>query len=195
MQQDIRISDEQLVERIREGRTTDFALLVHRHAPSLLHFVGRMLPVQEEAEEVVQDAMLSAYQRLGDFDASRAPFAVWLKRIAFNTTTHRLRVRRPQFVPMDEHHAEAGPTESDELDRLLADGKPDRTELLDKALELLSAEERMLIHLFYTDERPLREISFILDCSVTALTSRLHRIRKKLYVTINRLSNEYQRRP
>ena len=187
MQQDIRISDEQLVERIREGRTTDFALLVHRHAPSLLHFVGRMLPVQ--------DAMLSAYQRLGDFDASRAPFAVWLRRIAFNTTTHRLRVRRPQFVPMDEHQAEADPTESDELDRLLADGKPDRTELLDKALELLSAEERMLIHLFYTDERPLREISFILDCSVTALTSRLHRIRKKLYVTINRLSNEYQRRP
>lgn len=195
MQQDIRISDEQLVERIREGRTTDFALLVHRHAPSLLHFVGRMLTVQEEAEEVVQDAMLSAYQRLGDFDASRAPFSVWLRRIAFNTTTHRLRVRRPHFVPMDEHQAEADPTESYELDRLLADGKPDRTELLDKALEQLSAEERMLIHLFYTDERPLREISFILDCSVTALTSRLHRIRKKLYVTINRLSNEYQRRP
>ena len=94
---------------------------------------------------------------------------------------------------MEEHHAEAEPTDSDELDRLLADAKPDRAELLDKALELLSAEERLLIHLFYTDERPLREISFILDCSVTALTSRLHRIRKKLYVTINRLSNEYQR--
>lgn len=195
MQQDTRISDEQLVERIMAGRTTDFALLVRRHAPRLLHFVGRMLPVQEEAEEVVQDALLATYQRLGDYNASRAPFAVWLKRIAFNTATHRLRDRRTAFVPMEETHAGTAPTDGDELDHLLSDEGPDKAELLDRALDLLSAEERMLIHLFYTDERPLREISFVLDCSVTALTSRLHRIRKKLYVTINRLSNEYQRRP
>ena len=64
MQQDIRISDEQLVERIMEGRTSDFALLVHRHAPSLLHFVGRMLSVQEEAEEVVQDVVRSFFDRI-----------------------------------------------------------------------------------------------------------------------------------
>ncbi len=192
MQQNIRIRDEQLVERIREGRTTDFALLVHRHAPSLLHFVGRMLPVQEEAEEVVQDAMLSAYQRLGDFDASRAPFAVWLRRIAFNTTTHRLRGRRPQFVSIDENWAETSQTSDANLDSLLSEGQSNIGELLDRALELLSPEERTLIHLFYTDGRPLREISFILDLSVTALTSRLHRIRKKLYVTIKRLSNENQ---
>lgn len=192
MQQDITISDEKLVRDIVGGRTSDFAILVHRHAPRLLHFVGRMVAVQEEAEEVVQDALLAAYQRLSDYDASRAPFAVWLKRIAFNTATHHLRGRRPQFVAIEEARTEDRQAGSAELDRLLSEGKPDMGELLDKALEMLSPEERTLIHLFYTDDRPLREISFILDCSVTALTSRLHRIRKKLYVTINRLSNEYQ---
>ena len=138
------------------------------------------------------DALLAAYQRLGDYDDSRAPFIVWLRRIAFNTTTHRLRGRRPQFVSIDENWAEARQTSDANLDRLLSGGQSDIGELLDRALELLSPEERTLIHLFYTDGRPLREISFILDLSVTALTSRLNRIRKKLYVTIKRLSNENQ---
>ena len=138
------------------------------------------------------DALLAAYQRLGDYDDGRALFVVWLRRIAFNITTHRLRGRRPQFVPIDENWAEASQTSDADLDRLLSEGQSNMGELLDRALELLSPEERTLIHLFYTDGRPLREISFILDLSVTALTSRLHRIRKKLYVTIKRLSNENQ---
>ena len=193
MQQDINnISDEALIRHILEGRSQDFARLVERHAPALLHFVGRMVAVQEEAEEVVQDALLAAYHRLGEYDAARAPFAVWLRRITFYTATHHLRGRRPQFVTMDDNWAELSQTSDADLDQLLSDGPPDIHDLLDRALKCLSPEERTLIHLFYTDERPLREISFILDCSVTALTSRLHRIRKKLYVTIKRLSNENQ---
>lgn len=192
MQQNSHISDEKLVQHIVEGHPEDFAILVERHSANLLHFVGRMILVPEEAEEVVMDALLAAYQRLGDYDDSRAPFIVWLRRIAFNTTTHRLRGRRPQFVSIDENWAEARQTSDANLDRLLSEGQSDIGELLDRALELLSPEERTLIHLFYTDGRPLREISFILDLSVTALTSRLNRIRKKLYVTIKRLSNENQ---
>ena len=200
MQTDQNRSDEMFIRQVLEGRQEVFALLVQRHANMLLHFVGRMIPVREEAEEVVQDALLAAYQRLSDFDAQRAPFAVWLKRIAFNTTTHYLREHRLTFIPINESLDNGNATTDAALDRLLSEGGPDLKELLDSALEQLRPEERTLLHLFYTDGRPLNEIAFILnltdeahpDRAVSALTSRLHRIRKKLFETIKRLRNEYQ---
>ena len=200
MQTEINRSDEVLIQRVLEGHQEDFALLVERHANPLLHFVGRMIPVHEEAEEVVQDALLAAYQRLYDFDTQRASFAVWLRRIAFNTATHHLRSHRPMFIPMEESLDRINATSDAALDRLLSEGSSDLRELLDRALEQLRPEESTLLHLFYTDGQPLSEIAFILNLTdeehptraVSALTSRLHRIRKKLYVTIKRLRNEYQ---
>lgn len=194
-------SDEVLIRRVLDGSQEAFALLVERHAEGLLHFVARMIPVREEAEEVVQDALLAAYRQLSDYDAQRASFAVWLRRIAFNTATHHLRGQRPTFVPLDESLSAISAASDTALDRLLSDGGTDLKELLDRALELLRPEERTLLQLFYTDGRPLSEIAFILGLTdehrparaVSALTSRLHRIRKKLFVTINRLRYEYQR--
>lgn len=189
-----------LIRRVLEGHQEDFTLLVERHASPLLHFVGRMIPVREEAEEVVQDAFLAAYQRLHDYDVRRASFAVWLRRIAFNTATHRLRKQHPVFISMDESQDKAGATTDAALDRLLSEEGPDLRELLDRALEQLRPEERMLLQLFYNDGQSLSEIAFILELTdrggsaraVSALTSRLHRIRKKLFVTIKRLRYEYQ---
>lgn len=189
-----------LIQQVLEGRQEAFAFLVERHAGSLLHFVGRMIPVREEAEEVVQDALLAAYQRMHDYDAGRASFAVWLRRIAFNTATHYLRGHRPTFVSLAESIDKTGATNDETLDRLLSEGGADLRDLLDRALEQLRPEERTLLHLFYTDGRPLSEIAFILGLTdeerparaVSALTSRLHRIRKKLSVNIKRLRYEYK---
>ena len=194
MQAEKNRSDEVLIRRVLEGHQEDFTLLVERHANPLLHFVGRMIPVREEAEEVVQDAMLAAYQRLHDFDVRRASFTVWLRRIAFNTVTHHLRKHHPTFISMDESQDKASATTDAALDRLLSEEGPDLRE------EHLRPEERMVLHLFYNDGQSLDEIAFILGLreegnparAVSALTSRLHRIRKKLFVTIKRLRYEYQ---
>lgn len=200
MQAEKNRSDEVLIRRVLEGHQEDFTLLVERHASPLLHFVGRMIPVREEAEEVVQDALLAAYQRLHDFDDRRASFTVWLRRIAFNTVTHHLRKHHPTFISMEESQNKTGATTDAALDRLLSEEGPDLRELLDCALEGLRPEERMLLQMFYNDGQSLSEIAFILGLTdersparaVSALASRLHRIRKKLYVTIKKLRYEYQ---
>ena len=101
---------------------------------------------------------------------------------------------------MDENQDKTSATTDAELDRLLSEEGPDLKELLDQALEQLRPEERMLLQLFYNDGQSLSEIAFILGLTekgssaraVSALTSRLHRIRKKLFVTIKRLRYEYQ---
>ena len=200
MQAEKYISDEVLIRRVLEGQQEDFTLLVERHASPLLHFVGRMIPVREEAEEIVQDTLLAAYQRLNDFDVRRASFTVWLQRIAFYTVSHHLRKHHPTFISMDESQDTISATTDAALDRLLSEEGPDLRELLDCALEQLRPEERMLLQLFYNDGQSLSDIAFIFGMTdkastaraVSALTSRLHRIRKKLFVNIKRLRHEYQ---
>ena len=126
-----------------------------------------MIPVREEAEEVVQDALLAAYQRLHDFDVRRASFTVWLRRIAFNTVTHHLRKHHPAFISMDENQDKTSATTDAALDRLLSEEGPDLRELLDQALEQLRPEERMLLQLFYNDGN-----------SFSNITTRIARTRK-----------------
>ena len=92
MQAEKYISDEVLIRRVLEGQQEDFTLLVERHASPLLHFVGRMIPVREEAEEIVQDTLLAAYQRLNDFDV-RCPASILYRMAA----AHRLLYR---FTPL-----------------------------------------------------------------------------------------------
>ena len=60
---------------------------------------------------------------------------------------------------------------------------------LQKAISLLTAEEQALVTLYYYDNQPVRNIAFILSLSETAVTTRLHRIRKRLYVMIQNLEH------
>ena len=53
--------------------------------------VASLIPSQEEAEEVTQDALLEAFQSLTRFDARQASFQTWLMRIAYHTTLKHYR--------------------------------------------------------------------------------------------------------
>jgi RNA polymerase sigma-70 factor (ECF subfamily) len=59
-------------------------------------------------------------------------------------------------------------------------GKEERIQELEAALDLLNPDEKMLVHLYYYEDKPMKEIAFIMDAEPNVLTVRLHRIRKKL---------------
>ena len=65
---------------------------------------------------------------------------------------------------------------------------------MEEALDDLPPDERMLIHLYYYEDRPLREIAFIMDAESNALGVRLHRIRKKLLRMIKQKEDEQAER-
>ena len=69
-----------------------------------------------------------------------------------------------------------------EVDETLDDET--RIDELRHAISLLKPEEQMLITLYYYDNRPLADIAYILDAETSALATRLHRIRRKLYLLI-----------
>lgn len=179
--------DHIIIQRIRSGELREFGLLVNSHGPALMAFVGRIVKQQEDAEDVVQNTFVAAYEHLKDYDPLRASLSTWLQRIAYHEALYHLRKRKRQvLLPLD-----MGDDVPDEL--------PETTtaEQLDEAIQELPPEDQMLLQLYYFDGRPLKEIAYITNASgdslnreVSRLSSQLHRIRQRLRIIITRMNDE-----
>ena len=164
-----------LIARILDGHAEDFGYFMERYGQEAFAIVARLVPRQEDAEELVQDAFVRAFNRLETFEG-RSSFSTWICRIAYTTAVSWLRKKRMTYVSIDDQ-----PGLSDtEVDETLADES--RLADLRRAIALLRPDEQTLINLFYYDNRPLSDIAYILDVEAGTIATRLHRIRRKLYI-------------
>jgi len=97
--------DEQLVARSLKQDHEAFGQLIDRHASRIINLAYRMVGDRAEAEDLAQEAFLSAFKSLSTFRAD-SKFSTWLYRIATNKCKDWLRVKRPgmeqQDVDIDE---------------------------------------------------------------------------------------------
>lgn len=174
--------------RIHDDRNAeDLSTMISRYGPALMTFVGRIVTIQEDAEDVVQETFVSAYKHLEDYNPEKASVKTWLHRIAYHESLYLLRRRkRMAQIPLD-----VGEDIPDEL--------PDATtaEQLDEAIQKLTPEEQMLLQLYYFDQCPLKEIAYItgaadnaLEREVSRLSSQLHRIRQRLRMILMHMNDE-----
>lgn len=89
----VQIEDRELVERAAAGDSDAFSDLVTRHYDRAMRVAFGLVKSQAEAEDVVQDAFVKVYSRLGEFRAASG-FYTWLYRIVVNLSIDRLRRRR-----------------------------------------------------------------------------------------------------
>jgi RNA polymerase sigma-70 factor (ECF subfamily) len=92
------LTDEQVVERVLEGHTALFEVLMRRHNERIYRAARAILGDDREAEDVMQQAYVNAYAHLRQFDR-RAAFATWLTRIAVHEAISRIR-RRRRYEPL-----------------------------------------------------------------------------------------------
>ena len=188
------IQDETLlIRRILAGHKELFRQLAGRFAGQVLRMVASLIPSQEEAEEVTQDALLEAFQSLARFDARQANFQTWLMRIAYHTALKHYRQHHKTItvVEVDQHRLDTIP--DDETDILLDDISTDRLTLMERAIDTLKPDDQMLLNLYYFDNRPIREISSITEHDESYLRSRLQWIRKRIAITIKTLECNEER--
>jgi RNA polymerase sigma-70 factor (ECF subfamily) len=188
------IQDEALLIRhILDGHTELFRQLAGRYAEQVLRMVASLIPSQEEAEEVTQDALLEAFQSLTRFDARQASFQTWLMRIAYHTTLKHYRQHHKTITVVEVEQCRLDTIPDDETDILLDDISTDRVTLMERAIDTLKPDDQMLLNLYYFDNRPIREISSITEHDESYLRSRLQWIRKKIAITIKTLESNEER--
>ena len=167
--------EKQLIARILDGHAEDFGYFLEHYSQEAFAIVARLVPQQEDAEELVQDAFVRAFSRLETF-GGRSSFSTWICRIAYTTAVSWLRKRRIKYLSIDDQPE----LSSAEIDETLDDES--RIDQLRHSIALLTPDEQTLITLYYYDNRPLADIAYILDLEAGTIATRLHRIRRKLFI-------------
>ena len=168
--------EQQRIRRILDGRSDEYGYFVRTYSAQVLDFVSRMVSDAGDAEELAQDAFVRAFRALRQFDG-RSSWLTWVLRIAYHTTLNHLKRQRQQWLSIDDLPLADTPDD-------LSTDREERIQQLDAAIGRLPADEQLLLHLYYYDDRQLRDIAYIMDAEPGLLATRLHRIRKKLLLML-----------
>jgi len=185
-----------LVHAAKGGDVAAFEQLVKRYDRNIFRIAQHITQNREDAEDVVQDAFLKAYENLEQFQGN-SKFYTWLVRIAVNESLMKLRRRRSdRTVSLDEDIE----TEEDTMPREVADWSPNPEQLynqgelkdiLRKTIQGLPASFRTVFVLRDVEGLSTEETAEALDLSIPAVKSRLLRARLQLRDRLNK----YFRKP
>jgi len=175
-------ADDQLIAECLDGNPAAFGLLVRRYQDRLYNTVYRMVENADDAQDVVQEAFLNAYQSLESFHGDSA-FFTWLYRIAMNTAISMRRKKRV-MVRIDggrDGEAAIDPLDPSELTRPgHALEQAEQEKRVQQALARLSPEHRTVLVMKDMEGQKYEFMAEVLQVPIGTIRSRLHRARLEL---------------
>jgi RNA polymerase sigma-70 factor (ECF subfamily) len=190
------VDDIALVQRAKDGEDAAFAELLERHQGRVYHHALRLMGNPQDAEEVLQDTFLKVFRNLDRFE-ERSRFSTWIYRIATNEALMRLRrSHRKREVSLDERlertEGEGRGEEIRDFARSALDHAMDAEirRALDRTLAELPEEYRVVFTMRDLDGLTNAEVAEVLEISVPAVKSRLHRSRIYLRDRLSRIFRE-----
>ena len=181
------LSDQELIEQVRDGHPRAFAVLMKRYLEDMHHTARLYLNGSAEIEDVVQEAAGQAFHHLDRLrDADQFPS--WLRAIVRNRCLSHLRSRRSHLSYEEETREGVTHIQVDESywggqpfpapDQNLID--QEETRWVQEAVGQLSEKNRSVTSLHYFEGKSYEEIAAVLDVSLSTIEGRLYRARKQL---------------
>jgi RNA polymerase sigma-70 factor (ECF subfamily) len=174
--------DQRLIAECLEGDTAAFSVLMRRYQDRLYHTVYRLVENAEDAQDVVQEAFLHAYQSLDSFKGDSL-FFTWLYRIAVNSAISLRRKRRVVLSIDAARNGEPGmeppdPSELTQPGHSLEQEEQERR--IQRALARLSPEHRTVLVMKDMEGQKYDVMAEVLQVPIGTIRSRLHRARLEL---------------
>ena len=174
-----------LVAQARQGDAEAFTELTERYQRNIFRLAQNITQNREDAEDVLQETFLKAYQHLPEFEG-HSKFYTWIVRIAVNEALMKLRKRKwDKTVWLDEPVNVGEETVAREI--AVWEDNPEQRysqqelrEILDKAVNGLAAPYRTVFALRDMEGLSTEETAEALDLSIPAVKSRLLRARLQL---------------
>ena len=169
-------TDEQIVERVKAGDSASYEIIMRRYNQRLYRVARAILRDDSEAEDVLQDTYVRAYQNLHQF-AGYSRFSIWLTRIAVHEALRRLRLRN-RSRQLDEYEQDG------EVSMEVVETSPDPEQrastaeigrLLEEVLLGLPDHYRTVVMMRDIEQMSTAETADALDLSEQNVKVRLHR--------------------
>jgi RNA polymerase sigma-70 factor (ECF subfamily) len=176
-------TESEWIQQARAGDQTAFGRLVVAYQTPVYNLAYRMLGTTAEAEDAAQEAFLRAYTHLRSYDPER-PFRSWLLSIASHYCIDRLRRRRIAWLPLEDEIATSGHLTNESPNPEAVVSQQEQEQWVQRMLKTLSPTDRAAITLRYWYDCSYEEIAEMLNLTVSAVKSRLHRARRALAETL-----------
>jgi RNA polymerase sigma-70 factor (ECF subfamily) len=184
-------SPETLAEIIRRAKAGDrkaFDMLYRTYFTPLFRYVFVRLKTREDAEDVVQETFLKAYQALPRYEHSRDTMLPYLFTIARNLLINHTKKKRPETLPSEDIDRYTGSEETSHMSEALEL----RAELA-AVMDVLSDTEREVIELKFFGEQSYTEIAVLLEKREDAVRQHVARAMKKMRSKIEERAGREQR--
>jgi RNA polymerase sigma-70 factor, ECF subfamily len=189
------LSDQQVVQRAREGSERAYRELIGRYQRPVFSLIYRLVRDREKAEDLAQDTFIKVLNNIDRYNPEYK-FSSWIFKIAHNTSLDQLRRREPDVLSLDgsPHARTAAETEATTITPESGGETPEEFTLnrelgseIDTALGTLRAEYRTAIVLCHVEGRPYDEIAEIMDVPLGTVKTYIHRGRKELMQRLEHL--------
>jgi RNA polymerase sigma-70 factor (ECF subfamily) len=175
----VQIPDEILVERAREQDLAAREELFQRYRGDAYRVAFRLLGHEQDALDVVQEALIKALSGLGDFDG-RSGFRYWLLRIVANTALDWGRRRKRRHIQYSVDAPDGFPDAASHNDPARRLHQQDLRRALEEALNRLSPKIRTTFILFAELGLSYKEIAETEEIPIGTVMSRISAAREKL---------------
>ena len=182
MQQKVhQMSDEELIKEIVKTNNSNlFAHLYDRYANVVYNKCLSFVKSKEEAQDLTHDIFIKLFLKLRSFKGN-SKFSTWLYSFTYNFCVNYInRDKSKKFKTVSDDNIKDDVDENslfelsdEELFQLKADK-------LEKAMELLNADDKMILLLKYQDELSIKELKEVLEVGESAVKMRLKRAKEKV---------------
>jgi RNA polymerase sigma-70 factor (ECF subfamily) len=186
-----RATEEILVKEFQEGNLEAYDQIAERYQKKIYGLSFNLCRNQMDAQDVTQEVLLTLYKKINTFQGKSA-FSSWVYRITLNATYMKLRSKKKEpNLSLDDlrpsfngsgFHQEKIQDWSESTESLLFTNET--REIIQKAVDLLPEKEKVVFVLRDVDGLSTEKVSEILELTIPAVKSRLHRarlfLRKKL---------------
>lgn len=178
--------DSKLMLQLKSGDHEAFRDLVERHKLSVLNLCLRFTGNKEDAEDLAQEAFIRVFQAAPNYEV-KAAFTTWLYRITVNLClNHQRRKKVLHFFSLDQsknsqHHAQYRVPDFAAQERPDTDYEQKQVQqFVQQAIQSLPENQRTVLILHRYHDLSYKEIAEVLDTTVSAVESRLHRAKENL---------------
>ncbi len=171
------LTDIEIIASVKRGNQSDYAIIIDRYKNKAFSLINRILKNEMEAEEVLQDCFLKAYNALSSFKQD-SKFSTWFYRIVYNTTISKVSAKKRkienEMSSLEDHFNLVS-----DYDFRVTENS-DLSEFVNLMLEKLPPNYSSVLNLFYLNEMSCEEIGEVMNISVPNVKVMLHRSRNAL---------------
>lgn len=171
------MQDSDFVIRLKRGEGGAFKELVDSYGQMILNTCYSFLKNGDDARDIAQDVFVEAFQSIHTF-RSDANIRTWLYRIAVNKSLNFLKRQKRHAFTDDFTKIKSSALQGEEASQNTED--EERKKVLHEAIQSLSKNQRIAFTLHKIDEKSYKEISEIMDISLSSVESLMHRAKGNL---------------